>query len=133
MHAKLGARANDVRNWDASAPGVDRAVIDTLVAEFEYAGSTPDDVLQNNVAEMIARAPAGTMVIVLLANERTLLADGTTGTAEWVRRVNTLVREAAAPFAQAVLLDMRAAILSNDDLVVGQPLKFQRAGVLSDL
>ena len=127
MHAKLGARANDVRNWDASAPGVDRAVIDTLVAEFEYAGSTPDDVLQSNVAEMIARAPAGTMVIVLLANERTLLADGTTGTAEWVRRVNTLVREAAAPFAQAVLLDMRAAILSNDDLVVGQPLKFQRA------
>ena len=76
---------------------------------------------------MIARAPAGTMVIVLLANEQRLMQDGTTKTAEWVRRVNSLVQQAAAPFPHAVLLDMRETILSNDDLVIDQPLKFQRA------
>ncbi len=127
MHAKFGARANDVRNWDRDAPGVDAGVIDMLAREFDYVGNTPDDVLQATVTAMIARAPAGTMVIVLLANEQRLMSDGTTVTAEWVRRVNRLVRAAATPFAQAVLLDMREVIHSNADLVVDQPLKFQRA------
>ncbi len=127
MYAKLGRGANDYRNWDRDAPGVDAGVIDTLVRDFDYVGRTPDDVLQAIVAAMIARAPATTMVVVLLANEQTLTADGSTTTAEWVRRVNHVVRAAASPFPQAVLLDMREAILSNDDLVVGQPLKFQRA------
>ena len=107
MFAKLGPRANDVRNWDRDAPGVDAAIIDTLVREFDYIGNTPDDVLKRNVASMLAQAPAGTMVVVLLANEQRLMRDGTTTTAEWVRRVNRLVRDAAARLPQAVLLDMR--------------------------
>ena len=34
MYARLGARANDVRNWDREAPGVDAAVIDTLARDL---------------------------------------------------------------------------------------------------
>ncbi len=127
MYAKLGNRANDFRNWDRDAPGVDEGVIDVLSRDFDYVGTTPDDILRQTVADMIARAPGGTMVILLLANEQRLTADGTTVTAEWVRRVNRVVRKAAEPFAQAVLLDMREIITSNDDLVIDQPLKFQRA------
>jgi hypothetical protein len=127
MYAKLGARANDFRNWDRDAPGVDSGVIDMLARDFDYVGNTPNDVLQKNVASMIASAPAGTMVIVLLANEVSLKHDGTTTISEWVRRINRLVRQAATHYPQAVLLDMRETILSNDDLVIEQPLKFQRA------
>jgi FkbH-like protein len=127
MHQKLGTRANDVRNWDRDAPGVDAGIIDTLCAEFDYVGSTPDAVLIQTIRDMIARAPPGTMVVLLLANDQRLMADGRTMTSPWVSRVNRLVREAAAPFPDAVLLDVRDCILSNADLVVDQPLKFQRA------
>jgi FkbH-like protein len=127
MYKKLGSGANDVRNWDRDAPGVEPAVIDTLCAEFDYVGSTPDAVLIQTIRDMIARAPAGTMVVLLLANDQRLTADGRTVTAPWVSRVNRLVRDAAKPFPGVVLLDVRECILSNDDLVVDQPLKFQRA------
>ena len=127
MHAKLGRKADDARNWDRDAPGVDGRIIETLAREFDHVGNTPDDILRRNIAGILARAPAEAMVILLLANEQNLHADGTTNTAPWVRRINTLVREAAASFPRAELFDMRDIILSNDDLVVGQPLKFQRA------
>ncbi len=127
MRQKLGRDANDARNWDLDAPGVDPAVITYLREAFDFVGNTPDDVLVRNIADMIGCAPPGTMVVVLLANEQRLMADGTTTTAEWVCRVNRLVRQAAARFPQAVLLDVRDCIRSNDDLVVDQPLKFQRA------
>jgi FkbH-like protein len=127
MHKKLGPAAADARNWDIDAPGVDPAIIETLRAEFEHAGNTPDQLLKRTIADMIAAAPPGTMVILLLANDQRLAADGTISTATWVTRINRLVTQAAANFPAAILLDVRECILSNDDLVVDAPLKFQRA------
>ena len=127
MRQKLGPKSADARNWDTTAPGVDAAIIQTLRDEWDFVGGTPDDILSRNITDMIAGAPPGTQVVVLLANDQRLLADGTTITAEWVRRINTIATAAAAPFPHAVLLDVRECIQGNQDLVVDQPLKFQRA------
>jgi hypothetical protein len=127
MQKKLGPRANDVRNWERGAPGVDDAIIDMLRAGFDYVGNTPDDILIRNIREIIACAPAGTMIVLLLANDQRLTAEGQTVTSPWVRRVNDLVRQAASGHPNVILLDVRSCILSQDDLVVDQPLKFQRA------
>jgi FkbH-like protein len=123
----MGPAGIDACQWDPATPGVDPDLLTLLREEFSFVGALPDDILLRNITGMIDHAPAGVAVVLLLANEVVLRPDGATRPAAMSRRINDIVRQAAALRPRAMVVAAQDSVRSNSDLVVDQPLKLQPA------
>jgi hypothetical protein len=116
----------DLTRRDPDESGADPAIVEHLRAHFSHVGVVPDDVFRDNVRTILASAPAGTKIFILLANEQLRTLKGRIKTVPGAVRRNELVRQTASEFPFVELLRVPDFVQSADEIPAGQASHFDR-------
>lgn len=99
---------------DLAATGLSPVLASTMAAQFDYLGTMPDDIFTQAVEKVIACAPSGVGIFILLCNEKFRNASGAWDIARQSQHRNVLIRRAAGANPTVSLLNP-ADFMDDDD------------------
>jgi FkbH-like protein len=102
---------------DQAADPASRAILRALQQDFEYTGMIGEQAFKDNVRLLLARAPAGVRIFILMAAELVPNEAGRMVVPTKKRRLNSWVRDVAASVPQVELVEIREFVSADQEFI----------------